>query len=137
MSVPELSIQIKNTPGQLMQITAILAEANVNIKAITASSAGKLGWVRMIVDNEKNAQEALEDCGYDVDVGEAIAIILHDEPGALDTPLRILADAKINVDYIYTSAPIADEYPIVIFGVQSPSAAERLLKKHHVKVAAV
>jgi len=137
MSVPELSIQIKNTPGQFMQITAILAEANVSIKAITASSAGKLGWVRMIVDNEKNAQEALEDCGYDVEVGEAIAIILHNEPGALDTPLRLLADEKINVDYIYTSSQLDHERPIVIFGVQSPSAAERLLKRHHVKIAAL
>ena len=134
MSVPELSIQIKNIPGQVSQITAILAEANVNIKAITASSTGKTGWVRIVVDNPKFAEEALDDCGYTVDTGEAIALYLPDEPGSLDRPLRLLADAAINVDYIYTCA-VAAKGQIVIIGVQTPGKAEKLLVKEGIRLA--
>src|SRR4051794_40650606 len=100
MSVPELSVQLKNIPGQLVQITAILAEAGVSIKAVTASSAGKTGWVRFIVDKPKLAEEALEDCGVQADAGEALGILLPDEPGSLDHALRILSDQRMNVDYV-------------------------------------
>lgn len=135
MSVTELSVQLKNTPGQLVQVTAILAEANITIRAIAASSAGKSGWVRLMVDNAKLAEEALEDCGFSVDVGEAVAVRLHDEPGALDSVLRILADAKFNVDYIYTCSAGTPDKQTFIIGVQSPGKAEKLLKSENVEIS--
>jgi hypothetical protein len=134
MSVPEISVQIKNMPGQLVQISAVLAEADINIRAIAASSSGKSGWVRLVVDNSKLAEEALEDCGYDVEVGEALAVRLYNEPGALDNVLRILADTKINVDYIYTYGTVENDFQIFIIGVQSPGKAEQLLKKQQVEI---
>lgn len=135
MSVTEVSIQLKNTPGQLVQITAILAEANISIRAAAASSAGKSGWVRLVVDNSKIAEEALEDCGYIVEVGEAVAVRLTDEPGALDHVLRILADAAINVDYIYTCSAGTQEKQTFIIGVQSPGKAEKLLKSADIEIS--
>jgi hypothetical protein len=135
MSVPELSVQIKNMPGQLVQVSAILAEANISIRAIAASSSGKTGWVRLVVDNCKLAEEALDDCGYDVEVGEAVAVRLYDEPGSLDNVLRILADAKMNVDYIYTCGGVGNEHQTFILGVQSPGKAEQLLKSRQVEIS--
>jgi hypothetical protein len=134
MSVPELSVQIKNIPGQLVQITAVLAEAGVNIRGVTASSAGKTGWVHMIVDQPKLAEEALEECGVAVDTGEALAVLTTDEPGALDHALRVLSDEKINLDYIYTCVEHHSGNAICILGVQSPGKSEKLLIKHGVKV---
>lgn len=135
MSVTELSIQLKNTPGQLVQITAILAEANISIRAVAASSAGKSGWVRLVVDNSKIAAEALEDCGYTIEIGEAVAVRLLDEPGALDHVLRILADAAINVDYIYTCSLGTQEKQTFIIGVQTPGKAEKLLKTERIELS--
>lgn len=135
MSVPELSIQIKNTPGQLVQITSIVAEAGVNIRGITASSAGKTGWVRLVVDQSKLAEEALEECGIPVDSGEALAILMTDEPGTLDHALRVLADERINVDYVYTCIEHKGGKSMTILGVQSPGKAEKLLIHHGVQVA--
>ena len=134
MSVPEISVQIKNMPGQLVQVSAVLAEADINVRAIAASSSGKTGWVRLVVDNCKQAEEALEDCGYIVEVGEALAVRLYNEPGALDNVLRILADNRINVDYIYTYGTIEEEHQVFIIGVQSPGKAEQLLKARSVEV---
>ncbi len=129
MSVTELAMQIQNKPGQLVQVTTILAEAEVNIRGITASSAGKTGWVRMIVDNPKRAAEALEDVGYEVEVGAAVAVLLVDEPGALDRALHVLADNKINLDYIYTCVAGGAKKAVAILGVQTPSKVEKLLKE--------
>lgn len=136
MSVPELSIQLKNIPGQLVQVTAILAEAGTNIRAIAASSTGKTGWVRIIVDKTKLAAEALEECGFTVDTGESLSLTLADEPGALDATLRILSDEKINVDYVYT-CPGTGGATVVIIGVQTPGKAEKLLVKNGIRLAQI
>lgn len=133
MSVPELSVQLKNIPGQIVQITAILAEAGVNIKAITASSAGKTGWVRFIVDKPKLAEEALDECGVQADAGEALGILLPDEPGALDHALRIISDQRMNVDYVYI-CPNKSPKTLVIVGVQQPSKAEKMLQQNGIEV---
>ena len=134
MSMPELSIQLKNTPGQLVQITTVLAEAGVNIRGITASSAGKTGWVHMIVDEPKLAEESLEECGINVDTGEALAILMSDEPGMLDRALRVIADAKINLDYVYTCVERAHGKVMAVLGVQSPGKVEKLLQSNDVHV---
>ena len=134
MSVIELSIQIKNQPGQLVQITTILAEAGVNVRGITASSAGKTGWVRLVVDNAKLAEEALEECGISVDAGEALAVLMEDEPGSLDRVLRIIADERVNLDYVYTCGTHMNRKGLAILGVQSPGKVEKLLAKRGIPV---
>lgn len=135
MSVPELSIQIKNTPGQLVQITTVLAEAGVNIRGIAASSSGKMGWVRLLVDQCKIAEETLEECGITCDTCEALAILLPNETGALDSTLRLLADERINVDYIYTCGTQPTGNILVVMGVQTPGKAEKLLKQNGIQIA--
>ncbi len=134
MSVTELALQIRNTPGQLVQVTTVLADAEVNIRGITASSAGKFGWVRMVVDKPKQAQEALEEYGFQVEAGAAVAVLLQDEPGALDRALHILAENKINLDYIYTCVTGKAKKAVTILGVQTPSKVENLLKAQGVEV---
>lgn len=134
MSVPELSMQLKNVPGQLVQITAVLAEAGVNIRGVTASSAGKTGWVHMIVDEAKRAQEALEECGFHVETGEALAVLISDEPGMLDRALRVIGDQRINLDYVYTCSEHKPGKVIAILGVQSPGKVEKLLKSEGIEI---
>lgn len=135
MSVPELSVQIKNTPGQLVQVTTVLAEAGVNIRGIAASSSGKVGWIRILSDQTKIAEETLEECGIAAEIGEALAIYLPNETGSLDNALRILSDERINVDYIYTCGIHPTGKILVVMGVQTPGKAEKLLKQQGIEIA--
>ncbi|MCX7019846.1 MAG: ACT domain-containing protein [bacterium] len=134
MSVPELSVQIRNAPGQLVQVTTILAEAGVNVQGVTASSAGKTGWVHMVVDKAKLAEEALQECGISVETGEALAIMMPDEPGALDCALRLLSDRRINVDYIYTCLTGSKGKGMAILGVQSPGKVEKIFRENGIEL---
>ena len=135
MSVPELSVQIKNNPGQLVQITTVLAEAGVNIRGIAASSTGKVGWARILVDQTKHAEEALEECGITAEIGEALALLLPDEIGSLDRALAVLSDERINVDYIYTCGTQPTGKILVVFGVQTPGKAEKILLQNKIEIA--
>ena len=127
MSVPEICVQIKNVPGQLVRVTTVLADSGLIILGMTALATGKVGWVRVIVDNSKFALEALDDYGFPVELGEAVAVHLGDEAGAIDRALRILSDEKINVDYIYNIWERGTPEAVTVLGVQSPSKAEKLL----------
>jgi hypothetical protein len=137
MPVPELSIQVKNQPGQIVRISTVLAQAHINVHGITALSTAKLGWVRMVVDDAKRAEEALESRGLTVEMGEAVAVMMHHEPGELDRALGILAEAKINLDYIYTCVERNAAMAMVILGVQSTDKVERLLHEHGIRLAGV
>ncbi len=128
MSVPEICVQIKNVPGQLVRVTTILADSGLSILGMTALATGKVGWVRIIVDNSKFALEALDDYGFTVELGEAVAVQLGDEAGSIDRALRILSDEKINVDYIYNIWERDTPEAVTVLGVQSPSKVEKLLK---------
>ena len=128
MSVPEICVQIKNVPGQLVRVTTVLADSGLSILGITALATGKVGWVRVIVDNSKFALEALDEYGFTVELGEAVAVHLGDEAGAIDRALRILSDEKINVDYIYNIWERDTPEAVTVLGVQSPSKVEKLLK---------
>lgn len=130
MSVTELSIQMKNQPGQLEQVTATLAQAKVNIRGIAAICTGKVGWVRMVVDDVEAAEAALEDRGITVESGLAVALMMPDEPGGLDRALRVIAQAGINIDYIYTCVERNAALVMVILGVQAPGKVEKLLSEH-------
>jgi hypothetical protein len=85
------------------------------------------------VDKPKLAEEALEDCGVQADAGEALGILLPDEPGSLDHALRILSDQRMNVDYVYI-CPNKSSKTLVIVGVQQPSKAEKLLQQQGIEV---
>ncbi|PKO19918.1 hypothetical protein CVU37_00135 [candidate division BRC1 bacterium HGW-BRC1-1] len=128
MSVPEICVQIKNVPGQLVRVTTVLADSGLSILGMTALATGKVGWVRVIVDNSKFALEALDDYGFTVELGEAVAVQLGDEAGSIDRALRILSDEKINVDYIYNIWERDAPEAVTVLGVQSPSKVEKLLK---------
>ncbi len=127
MSVKELAVNVKNAPGQLGQITTVLAAAGVNVRGVTASSAGKQGWVRLVVDNVTAGAEALENSGFAVEIGEAVAVILENRPGHLDAALRALNEEKINIDYIYTAHRHDSQKLAAVLGVQTPGKVEKLL----------
>lgn len=134
MSVAELSVQLKNTPGQLAQVTNILAEGGVNILGMSATGAGKAGVARLVVDKPKLASEALEECGMEVESGEVVAILLDDESGSLDTALGVLGADRINLDYVYTCVRRVGGKVMAVLGTASPGKVERLLAEAGLRV---
>ena len=81
--------------------------------------------------------EALEECGFTAELGEALAVMVEDEPGALDQALRALCDNQVNLDYIYTCVGAAKGKVVVILGVQAPGKVERLLTKYGIETAEI
>jgi hypothetical protein len=110
----QLSVSMENTPGQLGRLCRVLTQAGVNIKGITVSDASDVSIIRLIVSNPKAAQKALREAGLPFVSQEVLIMELEDKPGALEEMAFRLAEAGINVQYIYGSTATAGTARLIL-----------------------
>ena len=130
MQIQQLSVFIENKPGRLAEITEVLAEAEVDIRAISVADTSDFGILRVIVDRPKEAVIALKEHGMPVSLTNVLAVGISDEKGAFAKVIRVLANAGIDVEYIYAfvSRDKGKAY-VIIRTDKSARAAEVLTEK--------
>jgi hypothetical protein len=101
MTINQISIFIENRKNALSELTNVLAEHNINLRAIQIADTSDFGIARIIVDDPVPVQAALERSAYIVKTTPVIAMEIPDEAGSLNRILKILADNGRNVEYMY------------------------------------
>ena len=132
--IRQISVFVENQPGSMMNVTSVLTEAHVNIRAIATFDTAEFGIMRLIVDNPVRAKEALTEKGFVTRVSEVIGAELKDEKGNLNQMLAILADGKINVNYIYSFVIREGKAPVMVFSTDNYEKAEKVLRAADVKL---
>jgi hypothetical protein len=101
----ELHVITANEPGILGRVLGTMANAGVNVKALSAYSEEKRGHFRLITSDNKKAEKALRTLGYRVKTNKVIVVELGDRIGAGAEIGALLGNAVIDIDYCYgTSA---------------------------------
>ena len=132
--IRQISVFVENQPGSMMNVTSVLTEAHVKIRAISTFDTPEFGIMRLIVDNPVRAKEALTEKGFVTRVSEVIGAELKDEKGNLNQMLAILADGKINVNYIYSFVIREGKAPVMVFSTDNYEKAEKVLRAADVKL---
>ena len=101
MSIKQISIFLENKPGALYAMTGVLAQHNVDMRALSLAETKDFGIVRLIVDNVYEATTVLKDAGYVHSVTPVLGVAIPDTPGGLNKVLQVLTNAKVNVEYMY------------------------------------
>ena len=101
MQIQQLSVFVENKPGRLAEITEALAEAGVDIRAISVADTSDFGILRVIVDKPKQAVETLKSHGMTVSLTNVIAVGFDDRPGCFASAVRLLADKGFDMEYMY------------------------------------
>lgn len=101
MLIKQISVFVENRPGRLFEITAVLRDAGVDIRALTIADTTDFGILRLIVDNPEKAQKALSDAKMTVSITSVIGVRLPDAPGGLCGVLEALCQAGVSVEYCY------------------------------------
>jgi len=96
-----ISVFAENKPGRLDHITELLAQANVNIRAIKISDLGEFGVVKILVDDPDTAYQSLKNGGVSASKKQIIAVVVEDRPGGLHKVLKLLTQHNINVEDSY------------------------------------
>ena len=127
MSLKQLTVFVKNERGALVNITELLAANNVNIRALSIADTEEFGILRLIVNDNDTAYEVLTDKGYLIKNTEVVAVKIGDEPGKLSNALKVLDDAKINMEYLYAFMARTEKHAYVVLRVADNAAAEAAL----------
>jgi len=134
MRAEQISVFLENKAGRLAEVTAILSEANVNIRALALADTSDFGVLRLIVNDNAKAVAALKSQGFTVGKTDVAAVEVEDKPGGLHRILDILNKAGINVEYMYAFVTQGENNAIMIFRFDNIDEAFKLLEKNNVKV---
>lgn len=134
MNVEQISIFIENKSGRLAEVTSVLTEAGVNIRALALAETSDFGILRLIVNDTEKARSALREAGFTVTKTEVVAVEVPDKPGGLGQILNAIRDAAINVEYMYAFVEKSGENAIVIFRFDEIGRAVATLQREGFRI---
>jgi hypothetical protein len=127
MRAQQISVFLENKAGRLAEVSQILADANVNIRALALADTSDFGVLRLIVNDNEKAEKVLKDSGFSVSKTNVVAVEVEDRPGGLHKILNLLYEANINVEYMYAFVQQRKNNAMMIFRFdQTDSAIKRL-----------
>ena len=100
----ELHVITPNEPGILGRVLGTLANAGVNLRALSVFSHEEEGHFRLLTSNNKKAETALRSLGYKVKTNRVITVEISDRIGAGAEIGALLGNAIIDIEYCYGSS---------------------------------
>ncbi len=134
MRVEQISVFLENKAGRLSEVTRILSEAGVNIRALSLADTSDFGILRLIVNDNDKAKEALKRNGFTVGKTDVVAVEVGDHPGGLHKILDVLYQANVNVEYMYAFVQQSGNNAVIIFRFDNLEEAVKILTQNGIKV---
>lgn len=128
----QLSIFVRNQPGELKKVTGLLATNNIQIRAMTVAETADYGIFRVIVDNPEKTYNIMKDNNFLVGKTDVLAIEMEDKPGGLHKISTILGDAGVNIEYFYAFAIKNKAVLVMQVTREHVEKAEAALKKSNI-----
>ena len=124
---------MENKKGRLADIAKVLADNNINIRALSIADTTNFGILRLIVDDPQKAEAALKANNFTVSLTHVIAIEIPDVAGGLLQALEVLNSENISIEYMYAFIDSTEGKAAVVMRVEDRKAAADLLDKHGFK----
>lgn len=128
MALKQLTIFVENKQGTVVAVTDTLAAHDINIRALSIAETDGFGILRLIVNDEEKAEKVLTEEGYLIKITEVVGVKIGDAPGKLSYVLRTLADAGINMEYLYAFMARTEKHAYVVLRVENNAETEAVLE---------
>ena len=116
-----------NKPGVLARVIGAIAEAKVNLVALTIVDAQEHGVLRLVSDDPAGLRRVLGKLNLPMHETKVLTVELPNRPGALASILTRLADEHVNIQYAYVTAGASGGKTVGILKVDNLVKAARLL----------
>ena len=133
-TIEQLSIFVENSQGRMAEITQVIADAGVDIRALSVADTSDFGILRLIVNQPDAATKALQAAGVMVSITEVIAVGIEDKPGAFSHVISLISKAGINIEYMYAFISRTDNQAFVIMRVDDCTAGTEALEKEGISL---
>jgi len=131
MIIQQLSIFLENRSGRLTELTETLAEAEINLSALSVADTAEYGIVRAVVSEPEKAREILKSKGFSVSLTDVLCLSTPNTPGALARALRILSDASVSIEYLYAFS--MGDRSLAVIKTEHTLHAIRVLEEHEME----
>lgn len=134
MKVEQISIFLENKAGRLAEVTRVLAETKINIRALSLADTSDFGILRLIVTDLEKARTTLKENGFTVGRTTVVAVQVPDTPGGLANILEVLSQKGVNVEYMYAFVQQSGENAILIFRFDRTDQAIEILQENNIPI---
>ena len=124
----QLSVFVENRQGRLSKVLQVLRENDVNIVSMSLADTTEYGLFRLIVDKPEEGRMKLAENGFSSIVSEVLVIHLSHEPGSLQKIVQKIADANLDIEYMYGLDTDGDNASVVVKTSDAKKAEEILSK---------
>lgn len=101
MFIKQVSVFLENSAGRLQSALEIIKDEKINIVSLSLADTSDYGMLRMIVSDADTAKAVLKEAGLSAHLTDVLAIKLPHTVGSLQKVLSKIADAGINIEYMY------------------------------------
>ena len=131
MAINIVEIYLKNEPGALLEVTELLENHGIDIYCISNTGEDEYIPVQMVLSHTQKAIHELAKLEYECEVQEGIAFQIPNHPGGLNTALRPLAEARINLISVFSAVSRKTQDSIIVVRVPDGDTdrAEQILKQ--------
>ena len=135
MFIKQLSVFVENKPGRLNAIVERLADAGVNLRALSIADTTDFGILRAIVDDNDKARRVLAEIGVVSKTTDVVAVYVDDQAGGLASVLNAVSDAGIGIEYMYAFLGRTHGKALMVLKADDEEALEGVLTSHGVELA--
>jgi hypothetical protein len=130
MRIKQISVFLENNAGRLAEVTRILAQGGINIRAISIADTADFGILRLIVDNDAEALHLLNVAGFTTRETSVAAVEIDDTPGSLARVMEVFQKSNVNIEYLYASLEGKTGKAVVIFKLENFDKGLKIIEEH-------
>lgn len=125
----QLSVFMENKPGRLSKICSTLADAQINIHAMSVHDTVDHAIVRLVVDNPNKALILLEEEGVYIITQDVVVLQTENKPGIISMVAKKLFRADINIEYAYCTATKSQEFGCLVIKTKDAEQTLEILEE--------
>ena len=133
MTINQISVFLENKPGQLAEFTRLLEKNQIDMRALSIAETQDFGILRLIVDDPYKTVNVVKEAGSICSITPVLAVELSDKPGSLVKILTALEEGGVNVEYTYAFITRKKNAAYMVFRVNDPEKAVKLLIQNKVR----
>lgn len=99
--IDQVTVFLENRAGRLAALSRTIADAGIDMYALTIADTADYGLVRIICSHPRRAVKVLDEAGYRAISTRVAAIEIPDRLGALADLLKTLDELNLNIEYGY------------------------------------
>jgi hypothetical protein len=133
MIIKQISIFLENVSGRLAEVTKILADNKINLRAMTIADTADFGILRIITPTPGDTLAALSKAGFMAKETDVLAVEVEDRPGGLAHVMEVFSKNKVNIEYMYASLERSQDKAVIVIKVEDVQQGVKIVEDNGLK----